>query len=153
MRIELSLLILAIALSGCAASAYVKPTVNVPTAYKEGSNVSGWAPATPRDAQDRGAWWEIFGNRQLNELESRVSVSNQTIQKALATLQQARAAVGVARSSYFPTLNVGTAAQRYHSSLNELGHQQLAGKTVNDYSVGAIASWEPDLFDKIGPTL
>jgi len=103
----------------------------------------------PRDAQDRGAWWEIFGNPQLNELESRVSVSNQTIQKAVATLQQARAAVGVARSSYFPTVAAGVSQDRFHTSQNVVG-RSLAGRTVPDYSVGVDASWEPDLFGKIG---
>jgi NodT family efflux transporter outer membrane factor (OMF) lipoprotein len=156
MRIELGLAFLAISLSACSAQPYVKPTVNVPTVYKEGGGASspvapqpGWAAAMPRDAQDRGAWWEVFGNPQLNELESRVSVSNQTIQKAVATLQQARAAVGVARSSYFPTLTAGVSQDRFHTSQNVVG-RSLAGRTVSDYSVGVDASWEPDLFDKIG---
>jgi NodT family efflux transporter outer membrane factor (OMF) lipoprotein len=164
MRIELRLLILTVLLSGCGARAYVKPTVDIPAAYKEGRNAwsptppqpgptppqPGWTPAMPHDAQDRGAWWEVFGSPQLNELESRVSVSNQTIQKAVATLQQARAAVGVARSGYFPTLNVGTSAQRFRTSKNVPGQQQLAGTTVNDFSVAVNASWEPDLFAKVG---
>ena len=158
MRSVLSLLSLGVVLSGCAGNAYVKPTVTVPAAYKEGGNNAsspttpppGWAAAMPRDTQDRGAWWEIFGNTQLNELESRVSVSNQSIQKAVATLQEARAAVGVARSSYFPTLTAGVSQQRFHTSQNVIGRRELAGKTVSDYSVGVDASWEPDLFDKVG---
>jgi NodT family efflux transporter outer membrane factor (OMF) lipoprotein len=148
MRIELRLASIVILLSGCAGNAYVKPTVTVPAAYREGSK--GWTAAMPLDAQDRGAWWEIFGNMQLNALESRVSVSNQTIQKAVATLQQARAAVGVARSSYFPTLAAGVSQQRFHTSQNVIGRPELAGKTVSDFSVGVDASWEPDLFDKVG---
>jgi NodT family efflux transporter outer membrane factor (OMF) lipoprotein len=157
MRIKWTLAILAAVLSGCAASGYVKPTVSVPLAYKEGSPAvspvtpqPGWTAAMPGDAQDRGAWWEVFGNSQLNALESRVSVSNQNVQKALADLQQARAAVGVARSSYFPTLTAGASQQRFHTSQNVIGRQQLAGRTVSDYSVGMDASWEPDLFGKIG---
>jgi NodT family efflux transporter outer membrane factor (OMF) lipoprotein len=135
----------------------VKPTVNVPTAYREGSDITsptqphpGWAAALPRETQDRGAWWEVFGNPQLDDLESRVSVSNQTIQRAVATLRQARAAVGVARSSYFPTITGGVAQDRFHTSQNVIGRQQLAGNTVSDYSVGVDVSWEPDLFDKVG---
>jgi NodT family efflux transporter outer membrane factor (OMF) lipoprotein len=156
MRIELGLAFLAISLSGCATQPYLKPTVNVPSAYKEGSEAfspaapgPGWTTAMPRDAQDRGAWWEVFGNPQLNELESRVSVSNQTIRKAVATLQQARAAAGVARSSYYPTVTAGVAQDRFHTSQNVVG-RSLAGTTVSDYSVGVDASWEPDLFGKIG---
>jgi NodT family efflux transporter outer membrane factor (OMF) lipoprotein len=150
-------LILAVVLSGCAAGPYVKPSVTVPTAYKEGGSASsptspppGWAAAVPQDAQDRGAWWEIFGDPQLNGLESRVSVSNQTIQKAVATLQEARASVGVARSSYFPTVRAGASEQRFHTSKNIIGSPELAGRSVSDYTVGLDASWEPDLFDKVG---
>ncbi len=158
MRIPLSLLILAVSLSGCGAGgAYVKPTVEVPAAYKEGGGSMsppqpqpGWAAAMPGDAQDRGAWWEVFGNRQLNDLESRVSVSNQTIQKAVATLRQAQAAVGVARSNYFPTVTAGVSQDHFHTSQNVIGRQQLAGRTVSDYNAGMSATWEPDLFDKVG---
>ena len=157
MRSVFIVLLLGVALSGCAGGAYVKPTVPVPMAYKEGSGASsatsppaGWAAAVPQDAQDRGAWWEIYGNPQLNELESRVSVSNQTIQKAVAVLQEARASVGVARSSYFPTVTAGASEQRFHTSANVIGRPELAGKSVSDYSVGVDASWEPDLFDKVG---
>ncbi|HEY2146102.1 MAG TPA: hypothetical protein VGH12_08545, partial [Steroidobacteraceae bacterium] len=153
----MSLALLAISLAGCAATAYVKPTVNVPAAYKEGSDITsptqpqpGWAAAMPRDAQDRGAWWEVFGNPQLDDLELRVSVSNQTIQKAVATLRQARAVIAVARSSYFPTITGGVSLDRFHTSQNVIGRQQLAGNTVSDYSLGIDASWEPDLFDKVG---
>jgi NodT family efflux transporter outer membrane factor (OMF) lipoprotein len=157
MRTVLSVLSLGLVLSACAGNAYVKPTLTVPIAYKEGGNASspatpppGWGAAMPRDAQDRGAWWEIFGDTELNELESRVSVSNQTIQKAVATLQSARAAVGVARSNYFPTLTAGVSQQRLHTSQNVIGRPELAGKSVSDYSAGVDVSWEPDLFDKVG---
>ena len=156
-RSESMVVVLGIVLSGCAGGAYVKPTVPVPTAYQEGSGASsltspppGWAAAVPQDAQDRGAWWEIFGNAQLNELESRVSVSNQTIQKAVAVLREARASVGIARSSYFPTVTAGVSEQRFHTSQDIIGRPELAGKTVNDYSAGVDVSWEPDLFDKVG---
>ena len=158
MRIYSGLIILTVALAGCVTGPrYVKPTVSVPGAYKDGPSVpaatvppQGWTSATPGDAQDRGVWWEVFANPQLNELESRVSVSNQTIKKAVATLQQARATAGVARSSYFPTVTAGASQQRFHTSQNVIGRQGLAGKTVSDYGIGLNASWEPDLFDKVG---
>lgn len=158
MRIYSGLIILTVALAGCVTGPrYVKPTVSVPSAYKDGPSVpaasvprQGWTSATPGDTQDRGAWWEVFANPQLNELESRVSVSNQTIKKAVATLQQARATAGIARAGYFPTVTVGASQQRFHTSQNVIGRQQLAGRTVSDYSMGFDATWEPDLFDKIG---
>jgi NodT family efflux transporter outer membrane factor (OMF) lipoprotein len=104
--------------------------------------------AEPRDGQPRGAWWQIFHERELNSLEGRIDVSNQTVREAIATLEQARAIAAQARALYFPTVDAGAGVAPNHTSANISG--SLAGRTVTDYSAGFTASWEPDLFDKIG---
>src|ERR1700722_1049330 len=145
-------------------AAYVRPTVEVPGAFKErpaGASAEppagaaaapqpGWKPAFPQDAQDRGAWWEIFQDESLNQLEARVSVSNQTIVKAVASLEQARAVVGEARSAYYPTIQAGIGPDRARTSQTVVGRTGLAGQTVWDNSAAVSASWEPDLFGKVG---
>src|ERR1700730_7319269 len=151
-------LALTLLLAGCAPGpAYVRPTVDVPGAFKERPASAaatvpppGWKPASPQDAQDRGAWWEIFHDASLNQLEARVAVSNQTIVKAVATLQEARAVVGEARSAYYPTIQAGIEPDRSRTSQTVIGRQGLAGKTVWDNTAGVSASWEPDLFGKVG---
>jgi NodT family efflux transporter outer membrane factor (OMF) lipoprotein len=147
-------LVLTLLLAGCATGpAYVRPGVDVPGAFKERAAAvpaPGWKPASPQDAQDRGAWWEIFQDAALNQLEARVSVSNQTIVKAVATLQQARAVVGQARSAYFPTIQAGVEPNRSRTSQTVVGRQGLAGRTVWDNTAALSASWEPDLFGKVG---
>src|SRR6202163_1538979 len=150
-------LALTLLLAGCATGpAYVKPTVDVPGAFKErpaGAAATapppGWKPASPEDAQDRGAWWEIFQDASLNQLEARVTVSNQTIVKAVASLQQARAVVGQARSFYYPTIQAGIQPDRIRTSQTIVGRAGLAGKTVWDNTAQVSASWEPDLFGKV----
>src|SRR6266481_2386831 len=140
-------------LAGCATGPrYVRPSVEVPAAFKEGAAVEstpppGWRAAEPSETQ-RGAWWEIYRDPQLSALEARVTVSNQTVRKGAATLKEARAMVGQARAQYFPTVGAGAAVVRGHTSLNTSG--ALAGRTVTDYSMALSASWEPDLFDKVG---
>lgn len=153
------LLVLAVAavLCGCATGpAYVKPDVTVPSSYKDPAGAVsatkpplGWVAAAPGDGQDRGAWWGIFGDARLQQLESRVSTSNQSVQQALATLKEARADVGVARSGYYPTVTAGASGQRFHTSGN-LVRRALAGQTVSDFSAGFDVSWEPDLFSRVG---
>src|SRR5258708_6746303 len=141
-------LALTLLLAGCATGpAYVRPGVDVPGAFKERpagaaapAPQPGWKPATPQDAQDRGAWWEIFHDDSLNQLEARVTVSNQTIVKAVASLQQARAVVGEARSAYYPTVQAGIAPHRARTSSTVAGRAGLAGKTVWDNSAAASAS-------------
>jgi NodT family efflux transporter outer membrane factor (OMF) lipoprotein len=157
-RVIAGMAILTLLLAGCATGpAYVRPTVDVPGGFKERPAAAaatapqpGWKPASPQDAQDRGAWWEIFHDASLNQLEGRVSVSNQTIVKAVASLQQARAVVGQARSAYFPTIQAGIAPERILTSKTVVGRQGMAGKTVWDNTASVSATWEPDLFGKVG---
>jgi NodT family efflux transporter outer membrane factor (OMF) lipoprotein len=155
-RVLAGIALISMLLAGCATGpAYVKPAVDVPVAFKEQSAgaaaapADGWKPASPQDAQDRGAWWEVYNDASLNQLEARVSVSNQTIVKAVAMLKEARAAVGAARSAYFPLVQAGIEPTRSLTSQTVLG-RSLAGKTVWDNTAGVTASWEPDLFGKVG---
>src|SRR5216684_1784130 len=132
-----------------------RPSVDVPGAFKERPAAPavvpapGWKPASPQDAQNRGAWWEIFQDASLNQLEARVTVSNQTIVKAVASLQQARAVVGQARSAYYPTIQAGIEPDRVRTSQTVIGRQGLAGPTVWDNTAGLNAPWEPDSYGKV----
>ena len=94
----------------------------------------------PADAVARGAWWTVFGDAELNALETRVDVSNQTVKKALADLQQARAMVDYQHAGFLPTITAGVAQSRARVSQNRLG-SSLAGKTTPDYQAGVAASW------------
>ena len=87
---------------------YVKPTVEVPDAYKENA---GWQVAQPQDATLRGNWWEMFNDPQLNAFEEQVEVSNQNVAVAEAQFRQARALVQQARAAYFPTVTVGVGCE------------------------------------------
>jgi NodT family efflux transporter outer membrane factor (OMF) lipoprotein len=103
----------------------------------------------PADTVPRGAWWTVFGDADLDALEQRVDVSNLTIVKAVASLDAARALVAYQRAGLLPTVTAGAADDRYRNSATDQAHRSTGGKTFNQYSVGASASWEPDLFDKI----
>jgi NodT family efflux transporter outer membrane factor (OMF) lipoprotein len=138
----------ACALTACSTlPRYTNPSVAVPDHYA-GAVAPGWAVAAPADAQPRGPWWTLFNDDELNRLEARVDVSNQTVAKAVAQLQAARAMVDYQRAGYAPTVTAGAAQSRARLSQNVLGHS-LAGKTEPDYSVGVSASWEPDLFGRV----
>ncbi|CAM2171377.1 outer membrane protein, multidrug efflux system [Paraburkholderia sacchari] len=128
---------------------YSVPETAVPAHYAGTPQPSaGWAVAAPADGQSRGPWWTIYQDDELNSLEARVDVSNQTVKQAVAQLLAARAMVDYQHAGYSPTITAGTAVQRYRTSQNLVNHS-LAGKTVPDYSVGIGASWEPDLFGRV----
>ena len=76
---------------GCAVGPkYVRPTVQIPAAYKE---TGDWKIANPQDGIIRGAWWKIFNDPRLDALEEQVNISNQNIAQAVAQYQEARAAL------------------------------------------------------------
>lgn len=124
---------------------YSKPDVAVPAHY---AATPGWSAAAPADQTPRGPWWTVFNDPELDRLEARVDVSNQTLKKAVSQLHQARALADYQNAGFWPSVTAGVAQSRARTSQNVLGHS-LAGKTVPDYSAGLSASWEPDLFGRI----
>ncbi|TDY51530.1 NodT family efflux transporter outer membrane factor (OMF) lipoprotein [Paraburkholderia rhizosphaerae] len=145
--------LLAVSLAACSTlPAYTKPDVDVPAHFAGASATpqpaNGWSVAAPGDAAPRGPWWTVFNDAELNSLEARVDVSNQTVKKAIAQLEEARSMVAYQRSGFFPTVTAGTSAERFRSSQN-VKHLSKAGLTLPDYSVGLNASWEPDLFGRV----
>lgn len=140
----------AAALAACSTlPPYSPPAVAVPAHYAGAPAAQpGWHVAVPADAASRGAWWTVFDDADLNALEARVDVSNQTVKKAVADLQQARAQVSYQHAGLLPTVTAGVAQSRSRLSRNKLG-ASLAGKTTPDHQVGLAASWEPDVFGRV----
>lgn len=140
-------------LAGCAAVPYERPAMALPGAYREAQDVN---PAAAPDAANApqpdhvaADWWRAYGDPTLDELLARIDVSNQTLLKSAALLRDARAQVAAARADYFPTIGVGASVGSTHLSGNVLGHSR-AGKTTPDHLIGVAASWEPDLFGRVG---
>ena len=127
-----------LALGGCAVGpVYQQPSAPVPANYKEAPPAaSGWLPAAPADALERGAWWELFGDAELNALVPQVEVSNQNVAGAVAAYAQARALVRQQRATLFPGVTLDGAARRAGSP---------AG-TANNLQIGLGASWAPDVW-------
>jgi NodT family efflux transporter outer membrane factor (OMF) lipoprotein len=125
---------------------YVRPTVITPDAYKEND---GWKVAQPKDDLIRGAWWEMFGDPQLNALESQVSVSNQNLAAAEAQFREARALVQEARAGYYPTATIGSSANRSSPSTTTGVGPPSQRIAVSDYSLSLDVSWELDVWGRI----
>jgi len=144
-----SLLVL---LAACSMTpAYETPALKTPAPamYKA---LEGWKTATPSDHLDRGDWWTLLGDPQLNALAERVKVDNQTIAAAEAAYRQARAIVREQRASLFPTVDLSASATKSGGggtrSTPSGGGSTNAGDTQR-YQVGIGASWEPDVWGRI----
>jgi len=127
---------------------YVRPSAEVPATYKE---TEGWKKAEPGDNLQKGPWWEIFVDPQLNTLEERVNVSNQNIAQSDAQFRQARAMVQAARAGFYPQVTVGPAVTHSRGSSNIGG--SIPSGTVSNFILPMDASWEVDIWGRIRRTV
>jgi NodT family efflux transporter outer membrane factor (OMF) lipoprotein len=107
MRLCLAIVVtvFSVTFSGCMVGPKYKPPAPPLTpAFKE-APPAGWKEAQPSDGLVRGKWWEIFQDPVLNGLEEQVGISNQNVLAAEANYRVARAAVRVAHSALYPTVN------------------------------------------------
>ncbi len=124
-----------------------------------------WKIADPQDAMLHGKWWEIFNNPDLNALEDKLNIDNQTIRQYFANFMTARALIGEARSQLYPTLSAGPSYSRSETSANTSNATGVTTGTIGIVTTTSgnrqtgitelplTASWEPDLFGRIRNTI
>jgi len=134
-------------LSACAVGPdYQRSASAAPASFKEAPAAeAGWFPAAPADALDRGAWWQLFDDADLNVLAAQVEVSNQNVAVAVAAYAQARALVREQRAALFPQVTLDGSAKRSGAGAANSG----SNNTANSLQLGLGASWEPDLWGKL----
>jgi NodT family efflux transporter outer membrane factor (OMF) lipoprotein len=139
-------------LGGCSLSPhYARPAMpQPPAAFKESGD---WQLANPADTLPRGAWWTMFQDSELNELEAQVSASNQSLKASLARLEQARAQTRAARASWFPTLTADVEATRARTSMNVPSYVPGRSATGNLFTASGDLSYELDLFGRVRNTV
>ena len=150
--------LLALLLAGCAVGPnYQRPTAlgtnAMPASFAGASatNAGVWQPAQPSAHLPRGAWWEIFGDPELNRLEALATTNNQQLVAAFANIQQARALVSVARADFFPQISADPSAtrQRVSGTQSQGAASSSRGSTFDIFSVPLDASWELDLWGRV----
>jgi NodT family efflux transporter outer membrane factor (OMF) lipoprotein len=148
-----ALIALGLPLGGCTVGPkYVRPSTEVPPAYKEQAS-PGFTAAQPAADQAKGKWWEIYSDPELSSLEDQVTVSNQSLKAAQAQFEQARAAVQVARAAYYPTVSGAASATRTRQSQNRALFGAGSPVNYNDFQLPIDASWEPDVWGRVRRTV
>lgn len=142
----------ALSLFGCTVGPnYVRPPADVPVSYKELGN---WKPVQPSDQVAKGNWWDVYEDPQLNALEVQIDVSNQNLKAAQERFEQARAAVKISRSNYYPEITGGASVTQNHISSNSpLFKTSVSKSNYSDYTIPIDASWEPDLWGRVRRTV
>jgi len=148
--LDLAAVLLALCTVGCTVGpGYKRPTAQVPDTWKgEGP----WQTAAPKDAIPKGAWWQIFHDAELDQLEQDLLQANQSLTAAQNRLSQARAQARIASSAYFPTVSADPSGQRERLSGNRPlsgGQVPLTPVTQNNFTVPFSVSYELDLFGRV----
>jgi multidrug efflux system outer membrane protein len=142
---------LCLLLAGCA----VGPDYERPAALRSQplpkSFAGEWRTAQPAAHLPRGAWWEVFGDPELNRLEQAATHDNESLAAAVARFNQARALVDIARSDFFPQLSFDGVVTRERTSRNAPQSGRPAGRaySFNTFTVPLEMGWEPDLWGRI----
>ena len=167
---RISLVLITLALGGCAVSHYTydPPAVAVPTAFKNTAPVDSLgrgraevpAPVVTdtttkaRLAQEPNlpAWWAAFNDTTLTRLEDQAGSLNFTTRAALARIDQARAQLRVAEAQRSPV--IALAPQVYKSQLSALRPVQSAliqavAVPQQQYYVPLNVSYEVDLWGRL----
>jgi multidrug efflux system outer membrane protein len=132
-------------LAGCAMT---KPPeqikTDVPAQYREAlPGIEGaWKLARPADATDRGTWWTVFDDTDLNGLIMAATQSNSTLAIALARVKEARAIAGIVDANRAFQLSAGFGPTKAGDSTG----------TTTQWRAQLNASYEVDLFGRLSDT-
>ena len=145
----LGLVLSGMLLSACAVGPdYQRPALTAPQPFQE---VQGWTQANPSDALARGAWWELYGDQQLNALVAQLNSNNQSVAQSEAQFRQAQALVRNARAAFLPSadLSVGKtrSSQGTGSSSSSLTSSSSGIRDTLNAQIGV--SWEADIWGKL----
>ncbi len=145
-------------LTGCAVGpSYKRPQVSVPKQWTV-------APArgTLTKPPETDAWWSSFRDPELDSLIARAVDRNLDLKLAIERVQEARAASGIARSGYFPSIDANVSATRLRGGFNQgviravptsnepnARPNLISPFETNVFQGNLSASWELDVFGGI----
>jgi NodT family efflux transporter outer membrane factor (OMF) lipoprotein len=128
---------------------YKAPPVPAPPSFSDEGHNGDWAAAAPADAADRGAWWAIYQDPDLNTLEQHCASANQSIVAALHAYEQAHDLVRETHASLYPTVSIGGSATRNAISANKPMTSASSAHDYWDFLIPLNITWEPDLWGAV----
>ena len=132
----LSAVALAAALAGCAAPGGAPNTVPEQELPASSANV----PAVAAD------WWKAYGDPQLDALVDEALKNNRDLARAMARIDESRAALRLAQADRYPTVSAGLSGARARAS--ETGPATVGG-IGNDFRATINVAYEVDLWGRV----
>jgi NodT family efflux transporter outer membrane factor (OMF) lipoprotein len=139
---------------------YVKPSAPLAPAYKEANpdaykENANWQVAQPADAAQRGEWWKVFGDTELNVLQPQVAANNQDLKVADARFREARALIRFSHASLYPTVGVAPFAGGLRESTNRpyFSTSSSRGNGLGDIQLPVDFNYEVDVWGRVRRTV
>lgn len=137
------------ALAGCSVGPNYRPETAAGLGVPE-----SWSVPAPSGEEDITQWWRAFDDPVLTELVDRAARDNLSLAQSVARLRQAREALVVSRSAFFPSLSASGGYNRSETlkgggttiTLPDGTVTTTGGGGSDSFSLGGDASWQIDLF-------
>lgn len=148
----LAALILSSLAAGCAVGPdYLPPAAQLPNSYMGMKTMPQPTGSAAAPQSDLAAWWQAFGDPQLEHFVGLALQQNLELAQASARVLQARAGVDAATAALLPSGNVSAQTARSYQSVEApLGQVLNSAPDFNRYGnaheANLGASWEVDLF-------
>jgi multidrug efflux system outer membrane protein len=126
------------ALVGCAAPPADKaetPQLELPAAMQQPIDVSP-------------EWWKNFNDPQLDALVTEALANNRDLARAMARIDESRAALRAARAEQLPSVSANASATRVHSGPNAPLTVGGGNLTFNDFRATLNVAYEVDLWGR-----
>jgi multidrug efflux system outer membrane protein len=123
---------------------YETPSMELPASFSQGG--VKWKRHSPDSLPTPQAWWKLFRDPALNSLIENSLQRNQEIEATAARLRQARELSNMARSRYFPAVDIGINAERSKFRFRGPG----GGSSVQEsFTVPVDFRYELDVWGKV----
>jgi outer membrane protein, multidrug efflux system len=105
-------------------------------------------PAASASIEVAPDWWKSFSDAQLDALVAEALDNNRDLARAMARIDESRAALRSARAEQLPNVNAGVSGSRQRISENSVSAVPGAPLTFNDFRANLNVSYEVDLWSR-----
>jgi multidrug efflux system outer membrane protein len=128
---------------------YVEPEIATADAWQ-----SAVAAEMNQEAPPITFWWESLGDPVLTDLIRRSELANLDLKSAVSRVRESRAARGITRGDYFPSITLSGAYSYFQLAENSPAGQIIVGsgetiETDDNWQASGDVFWEIDLFGRI----
>src|SRR5580700_1878363 len=130
--------------AGCAVGPnYKRPSADVPGTYRGAMPQPAAQPAASQSFGDQ-KWWEVFQDKQLQDLIHTALQQNYDVRIAAARILEARAQLGITRADQLPTINGDVLAVNERNPQTKLFREYDTSANQLDLAL----AWDLDFWGK-----